>query len=159
MTHLNASFLVASTDGETLAVGLSENGENVVVNYGTRLDSFANVITTAVLTSIENDTPLIVLVGKNKNRATAGEVFLEGFALDIVRAAVAGVPSDLPTSIAGQRASTPNAYYHPRVAATALPWATKGTPVMERVRRLLVLLSQGDEGLSFIPKGRTHVAG
>jgi len=154
MTHHNATFIVVSTDGENVFLGLSENGEHAVGNYDTRLDAVANMVSYEAKFSM--DRPLIVVVGKNKPRATAGEVFLEAFAIDLVRASVASLP-DTHVGVAGRPLQLAPSYYTPRVASLPLPWATKSTPRKARVRSLLADLAFGDDGLALIPKGLTNV--
>ena len=155
MTHLNATFVVIATDGTDCYFGLTENGETAVGNYDTRLFCVESLLRYEA--KFAADRPLIVVIGKNKNRATAGEVFLEGFALATVRAALAKLPDTSP--VPGSSRSTPSAYYTPRVTALPLPWAPQSTPRSARVRALLEELSTGDEGFALVPKGLTHVAG
>jgi len=157
MTHNQATFIVVSTDGDTALFGLSENGEHAVGNYDTRLDAIANMVSYEARFSM--DRPLIVVVGKNKPRATAGEVFLEGFLRDVSREAIAKLPETAPVFVAGLRRKYATRYYSPRVVSLPLPWATKSTPRSARVRSLLDELAFGDEGLALVPKGLTHVAG
>jgi len=155
MTHNQATFIVVSTDGENVFLGLSENGEHAVGNYDTRLDAVANMVSYEAQFSM--DRPLVVVIGKNKTRATAGEKFLEDFARDIARKAAAKLPETAPVYVAGSRKQYSTRYYSPRVVSLPLPWATKSTPRKARVRSLLADLAFGDDGLALIPKGLTNV--
>jgi GAF domain-containing protein len=157
MTHLNATFLALTTDGTTAIGGIAENGDVSVHGGALSLRAIANLVSREVAECIEADRPLIVVIGKNKTRATAGEKFLELFALDIVRASLGKLSTTFIVGIAGRPVTIENSYLHPRVASSPLPWATKGTSLTVRMNSLLVELSTGDEGLALIPKGRTHV--
>ena len=79
-THHNATFIALATDGEDCIVGIAENGESALGTF-TSLEWVARHISQNVVECIDADRPLIVVVGKNKTRATAGEVFeLDGVA-------------------------------------------------------------------------------
>lgn len=155
MTHNQATFITIATDGEAVFFGLSENGDIGVGDFGDRLEAVANMIAYEATFALER--PLVVVIGKDKTRATAGEKFLEDFARDIVRRAIAKLPETAPVFVAGALTYYPTAYYSPRVVSAPLPWATKSTPRKERVRSLLTELAFGDEGLALLPRGLTHV--
>jgi hypothetical protein len=157
MTHLNATFIALATDGANAIGGISENGEVSVHGGALSLRAITNLLKSEVLGCIETDRPLVVVVAKNKSRATAGEKFLEDFALAIVRASIDKLPSALLSSVAGSVVQVEHLYFKPRVTSSPLPWATKSTTLVSRLHSLLVELSTGDEGLALIPKGRTHV--
>lgn len=156
MTHHNATFIALATDGEDCIVGIAENGEAALGTFDS-LEWVARHIARNVAECIDADRPLIVVVGKNSTRATAGEVFLEAFALDIVRVALGKIPETTIGFLAGTPVEHANIYYHPRVTSTPLAWATKSTPVGKRVHRLLDELAFTDLGLQFVPQGKTHV--
>lgn len=157
MTHLNATFIVIATDGENAYFGLSENGESAVDNYAVRLDAISSLLRYEVRECIVADRPLVVVVGKNKPRATAGEVFLKDFALAVVRKAVAEIPAELHVFIGGEALLAVDPYYAPRVTSIDLPWATKSSPMRNRICSLLDGLSSGDEGIVLLPARQTYV--
>jgi hypothetical protein len=155
-THNNATFLVLSTDGEDAIVGLTENGEMALGTFD-RFEWVARHIASSVLSSLDADIPLIIVVGKNKMRATAGEVFLEKLATAIVRAELAKLPESLTGYLAGTPIQITNSFFAPRVLSLALDWAPKSVALGTRVHRLLNELAFSEKGLDLLPKGRTHV--
>jgi hypothetical protein len=154
-THHAATFIVLALDGDDILLGLSENAATAVGNFADKRDSVENILSYEA--KLSADRPLVVVIGKNKTRATAGEKDLESFARDIVRTSIEELPADLHIEVAGQSREIANAYYAPRVESLPLPWATKSTPAKARVRSLLDSLSFTDEGLDLIPKGLTYV--
>jgi len=155
MTHLTTTFIVISTNGEGVFFGLAENGEVAAGNYDTRLDAVQGML--AYEAKLAADRPLVVVIGKNTPRATTGEKFLEDFSRQVVRAAVAKLPETSPVYVAGSAGSVRNSFYSPRVCSLPLPWATKKTSRIARVRSLLSSLATGEDGLALIPKARTYV--
>lgn len=153
MTHHNATFLVLATD----AVGISENGLASALPCGDPLFTAGNLIRSQVAECVDADRPLIVVVAKNKPRATAVEVSLYSSARDIVREAIEKLPETLHISVQGEASTIINTYVAPRVVSLPLPWATKNTVTQDRVLTLLQSLAFGDEGLELLPQGRTHV--
>ena len=160
MTHHNAAFIAIATEGDDLVAGLAENGETSVLSFGSveggALDAIARLIHAQVLTSLDLDRPLVVVVGKNKNRATAGEAFLEGFARAVVRRALRPLPVFLVAVVAGSYTRVLGRYYTPQVTAAPLKWATRSTATISRVRSFLDSLATTDDGLALIPRGYTY---
>lgn len=153
--HHNATFIALATDGEGCVVGISEHGGAATRTLDS-LDHVFALIVQNVAECVDADRPLIVVVGKNKTRATAGEVFLEAFALDIVRSTIDALPEDTFVYAGGCAVSVQNTYFHPRVVSTPLVWATKSTPIEKRLGILLDELAFTDFGVQYIPQGRTH---
>ena len=157
MTHHNATFVAVATDGSSLFFGLSENGETAVGNYDTRLDAVTNMLRHETKSSFAAERPLIVVIGKNKTRATAGEKFLEDFARFVVRDTIASLPESNLVRIAGKLVSVPSEYYTPRVTSRYLPWEHRTPASVSRVRALLQELSTTEVGLDLVPLRKTYV--
>jgi hypothetical protein len=159
MTHHNATFFALSTEGEELFVGISGNGETSTYSfgeYGTALTILAPLIRREVREGVDAHRPLIVVIGKNRGRATSAEGVLLKFALKSIREVLDTLPVYLVADFAGEVEDVAAEYYSPRVASLPLPWAKVGTPTCERVNALLESLSATEEGLALLPKGYTY---
>jgi hypothetical protein len=157
-THNHATFVVLATDGDDLIIGLTENGEAALGTFD-RFEWVDRHLTSTIRECIDGDRPLVIVIGKNKTRATAGEVFLEKLARAIVRREIPKYPDANPVYIAGRRTEYVESYLHPRVISTPLAWAPKSVALGTRVHRFLDELAFTETGSNLLPNGETYYVG